>query len=283
MRREALDREWPGDTHLAGVCVRLVVQVLEFRLRGDRGIDLPLAPHTVLPPLLVQRLRLRRPLALALARDLPRLPRLLDLGVQPPPQRLEDALELLPDDVDLRVVGDIAQLDVGNALKDEALADVAMGWGVRGLGASDLGFLRPTLSAVREKVVRVACTHDPSPSEGECDPGSVDGDPAPTPLLGYICGGPAAARRVEYKVPGIGGHQDTALDDPWQRLYDEHLVCCKAGNAGICPVIRERGYTEIIKEAASSGECCQQGRHDHSYPAAPSPVQSPSSATLPEE
>ena len=125
--REALDRERPGDAHLAVVGVGLVVEVLEVRLRGDRGVDLTLARDALLPPLFVQRPRLGRPPLLGLLRDLPFRPRLAEHRVQLLAQRIEGALELLPDDVDLGVVGDVAELNVGQALVDEALADVAVG------------------------------------------------------------------------------------------------------------------------------------------------------------
>ena len=76
VRRQALDRERPGDAHLAVVGVRLVVEVLEVGLRSDGVVDLLLPRGAPFPPLVVQRPSLRRPLILCVAGDLPLLPRL---------------------------------------------------------------------------------------------------------------------------------------------------------------------------------------------------------------
>jgi len=55
MRAQALDGERPCDPDDLVVLVRLVVQVLEVRLRGDRSIDLLLALDAKVPPLAVER------------------------------------------------------------------------------------------------------------------------------------------------------------------------------------------------------------------------------------
>ena len=141
MRRQALDRERPGDPHLAVVRVRLVVEVLEVRLRSDGGVDLLLARDTPLPPLLVQGSGLRGPRVFRVAGDLPLLPRLAERRVQLLPQRLQLLLEALPDRVDLGVVGDGPERDVRHPLVNEALADVADGGRFRRSRARDLGFL----------------------------------------------------------------------------------------------------------------------------------------------
>jgi len=39
MRREALDRERPGDAHAARIGVGLVVEILDIGRTGDRGVD----------------------------------------------------------------------------------------------------------------------------------------------------------------------------------------------------------------------------------------------------
>ena len=57
------------------------------------------------------------------------------------PQRLQLLLEVLPDGVDLCVVGDVTELDVWHPLIDEALADVAMGWRERWLSTFEISLL----------------------------------------------------------------------------------------------------------------------------------------------
>ena len=126
VRREALDGERPGHADLLLVVVGLVVEVFKLGLGGDGGIDLLLAGNAGLPPVGVQFLRRVRPLGLGLAWNLPLLPGLLERGVQRLAQWFQLRLPLLPDDIDLRVVGDGLQGDVRNALIDEAVADVAV-------------------------------------------------------------------------------------------------------------------------------------------------------------
>ena len=130
-------------------------------------------------------------------------------------------LELVPDDVDLGVVGDGLQRDVRHALIDKALADVAAcglaGW----RGAGDFGFLDLAVAAVGEQVVGIAGAHDAGTGQGERDARSVDGDPAAAPLFGDIGGGAGAAGGVENKVAGVGGHQDAALND--LQCWFEHI------------------------------------------------------------
>jgi hypothetical protein len=110
---------------------------------------------------------------------------------------------LLPDDVDLGVVGDVLEHDVGDALVDEALPDVSPGRGARWLGTGDLGFLALALAGVLEQVVGVAGAHDAGAGEGQGDAGGVDGDPAAAPLFGDVGGGAGAAGGVEDEVAGI--------------------------------------------------------------------------------
>jgi hypothetical protein len=74
VRREALDGERPGDADLLRVVVRLVVEVLELGLGGDRGVDLLLARDALLPPTACSLPRLRRPLRDRPRGDLPLLP-----------------------------------------------------------------------------------------------------------------------------------------------------------------------------------------------------------------
>ena len=122
VRRQTLDRERPGDTDTGVVEIGLVVEIFDIGPRGDRGIDLPLASDTRLPPFGVRLLggggRSRR----QLARNLPFLVGFAEGCVQLRAQRLQYCLPFLPDVVDQRVVGDGFERDVRHALIDEALA-----------------------------------------------------------------------------------------------------------------------------------------------------------------
>ncbi len=124
--REALDGERARNADLLLVVVGLVVEVLEFGLGGDGGVDLLLPGNACLPPVGVQLLRGLRPFLLGFARNLPFLPGLLERRVQLLAQRLQLRLPLVPDHIDLGVVGDGFERDVRHALIDEAVADVAV-------------------------------------------------------------------------------------------------------------------------------------------------------------
>ena len=141
-----------------------------------------------------------------LAGNLPFFIGAVERGVQLRPQRLQGFLELLPDHVDLGVVGDGLQGDVGDALVHEALADVVVRGRFRGGLAGNPGFLDLAVAAVGEQVVGVAGPHDAGAGQREGDAGGVDGDPAAAPLLGDVRGGAGAAGRVENEVAGVGGH-----------------------------------------------------------------------------
>jgi hypothetical protein len=70
--------------------------------------------------------RLPLPAGGDLAGDLPFLPASTEQGVQPRTQRFEPLLGLVPDHVDLGIVGNGLKGYVRRALIDEALADVAV-------------------------------------------------------------------------------------------------------------------------------------------------------------
>ena len=133
---------------------------------------------------------------------------LLERGVQLLAQRFQLLLPLVPDDIDLGVVGDGLERDVRHALVDEAVADVA----VHGLrtrrGAGDFGFLELAFAGVGQQVVGIARTHDAGTGQSQRHARGVDRDPAAAPLLGDSGGGAGAAGRVEHEVAGsvaIGG------------------------------------------------------------------------------
>ena len=179
MRAEALDGERAGDADGLRIGVRPVVEVLELRLGGDRGVDRLLPGDARLPEVGERLLRGLRPVGRRLARDLPlderrrrddlaarhrevasagaskrtslpsRPPVVTRNGVLWPrsaafsavERRLHLRLVLVADDVDLRVVGDRLQRDVRHALVDEAVADVAVCRLVGERAAADLGLL----------------------------------------------------------------------------------------------------------------------------------------------
>ena len=146
-----------------------------------------------------------------LPRNFPFFPGLAQESVELAAQPVQVGLPALVDDVDFGVVGDGLEGDVGHALVDEALADVAAGlvqgsafWPVRSASLPD------AFGRVGQEVVGVAGGHEAGAGQGEGDAGGVDGDPAPAPLLGDVGGGAGAAGGVEDQVAGVGGHEENA-------------------------------------------------------------------------
>ena len=148
VRRDALGGERPGDAHLGAVLVGLVVEVLVVGIGGDGGVDLLLAGDASDPPLGVKALRFVRPGLLGVAGNLPLLPRFAKHAVQLLSEGFQVLLRVLPDDVDLRVVGDVSQGDVGHPLVDEPLANIVVRGGFRGGPALDLRLLDLPVAAV---------------------------------------------------------------------------------------------------------------------------------------
>jgi hypothetical protein len=144
--RQALDSERAGDADARVVGIGLFVEVLEFRLGGDRGVVLLLPADARMPPFGMQLLR-----RVGIARDFPLLPVLGEGGVESVAERFERLPLLLPNYVDLRVVGDRTQRDMWHPLVDEAMANVTMRWRfLRGLRLTSPSFLCPSgLSASR--------------------------------------------------------------------------------------------------------------------------------------
>ena len=99
-------------------------------------------------------------------------------------KRLQLRLPLVPDDIDLRVVGDGFERDVRHALIDEAVADVP----VHGLrtrrGAGDFGFLDLAFAGIGQQVKRIARAHDAGAGQRQRHARGVNRDPAAAPLLG---------------------------------------------------------------------------------------------------
>ena len=127
VRRQALDRERAGDADARIVHVGRVVEIFDVGARGDRGVDLASAGRCALPTSWREAPRLKRARRRAGRAGFAILPSSCRGGVERGAQRFEHRLPLLPDDVDLGVVGDRLQRDVRHALIDEALADIVVG------------------------------------------------------------------------------------------------------------------------------------------------------------
>ena len=126
------------------------------------------------------------------------------------------SLVLLPDDVDLGVVGDVPQGDVGHPLVDEPLPHVAVGGHLRRGAAGKLRLLELPVLAVGEGVVGIAGAHDASPRQGQGDAGGVDSDPPPPPLLGHVGRGAGAAGGVQHHVTGGQWSSGCSVRSPWR-------------------------------------------------------------------
>jgi len=164
------------------------------------------------------------------------------------PERLKCFLELLPDHVDLRVVGDGLERDVRHTLIHKALPDVAVGRRLGWLRAADLRFLELSISAIGQQVVGIASAHDTGTGQRESDARRVDGDPAATPLFGNVGGGSGAAGWVEDEVAGVGNHKQASLYHLCVRLDHIRLLLGESPRLGIGPEVRNRRNWEIVNE-----------------------------------
>ena len=177
----------------------------------------------------------RGPRLAGLARNLPFLPRSVQSGVQLRPQRLQRLLPSFPDDVDLGVVGNRLERDVGYAFVDEPLPNIAVRGGFGRCNAGDLGFLALSLGAVGQQVPRIACAHDAGAGECQRDAGGVDGDPATPPLLGNVGGGAGATGGVKHQIARVGRYMKTASDGLLVRF--DHITHIWNLSGGILPDI----------------------------------------------
>ena len=184
MRTQAFHGERTGHANLLVIGVGLVVEVFKLGLGGDGLVDLLLPGDAGLPPIGVQLLRRVRPIGIGFARNLPLLPVLLERGVQLLAQRLQLRLPLVPDDIDLRVVGDGLERDVRHALIDKAVADVSLHGLRTRRGAGDFGFLELAFAGIGQQVKRITRAHDAGTGQRQCHARSINRDPAAAPLLG---------------------------------------------------------------------------------------------------
>ena len=169
-------------------------------------------------------------------------------SIQRGAERLQFPLVFLVDNVDLGVVGDVPQGDVGHALVHEALADVAVGGHLRRVAPGQLGLLDLSVPAIGQDVVGVTGAHDAGAGQGQGDAGGVDGDPPPPPLLGHVGGGAGAAGGVQHKVAWISGHQNATLDQSCRRLHHINFGVRPAlYTANIIPRIVCLNGSEVVK------------------------------------
>jgi hypothetical protein len=111
-------------------------------------------------------------------------------------------------------------------------------------GAIHRGGEAPPIFGVVEQVVGKGGAEQPGLGDIEGDARGVGGDPAPPPLLGDIGGGARTARRVQYQVARVGGHQDAALDDLLRSLNHIEFV---SASRRIIPNISYRVSREVIE------------------------------------
>jgi len=134
VRQKALHGERPGNAYFLFVIVRFVIQIFDFRLGGNGGVDFLLALDVVLPPLGMQGFRFflslsgYRPSPVRRRRghgDFPFFPFLAKQGIELCADGFELFLPLFPDHVDFGIVGNGLQINVRDSLIDKTLSDVA--------------------------------------------------------------------------------------------------------------------------------------------------------------
>ena len=118
------------------------------------------------------------------------------------------------DRVERGVLGDASEGDVRHPFVDKA-------------ASNPFGF-------VLKFVVVVGACQEALPGQGGRNATRINHYPSPTPLFGDVSGGATAAGGVEDEVAGVGGHEETTLDDFGHCLNDIHLVC---RSRGVCPIV----------------------------------------------
>ena len=164
---------------------------------------------------------------------------------------------------------------MGHALVNKSVSNVVVGWHIVRCPAFNLGFSQLPIAAVREKVVGIARAHDSSAGQSKRDAGCVDGDPAPTPLLGDIGGCAGAASWVEYKVTGICSHEDATLDDFLRGLDNIYLSreprIFPVISHDCCRKIREISFKANRRSSTLQSTCLPETFHtgNVSFPISP--------------
>ncbi len=113
----------------------------------------------------------------------------VQFGEMPFDRRMHAIVDL----IDLRVIGDGFEGDVGDGLVDESA-------------------FQP-LVRIFQVVIIIAGGHQPLLGQSCGHPGCVAGDPAPSPFFGDIGGGAGPAGGIEDQVTGIGGHEDATFNN----------------------------------------------------------------------
>ena len=127
---------------------------------------------------------------------------LLERGVQLLAQWLQLRLPLVPDDIDLRIVGDGFERDVRHALIDKAVADVPVHRLRTRRGAGDFGFLDLAFAGIGQQIKRIARAHDAGTGQRQRHARGVNRDPAAAPLLGNIAVVPEPQVGSSTRSPG---------------------------------------------------------------------------------
>ena len=235
MGGKAFDGEGTGDADFFLVLIGLVVEILEIGLGGDGGIYGLLAGDAGLPEPGEGRMGAGGPVGRGIAGDFPveqgagadgfaagqgdvaafRRVEMQELAlpsaagdfvgcfmalqgcVQGGQGVADGGLPPVPDDVDLGVVGDGLEGDVGHPLTDEAVADAAVSGLAGGEATGNFRLFLLTFRAVGEEIVGITGAHDAGAGQCQGDAGGVEGDPAAAPLFGDIGGGAGAASGVE--------------------------------------------------------------------------------------
>ena len=136
-------------------------------------------------------------------------------GIQRCQGAFQARMEALVNGVDLGIVGNAFECDVGHGFVDKTAA-------------------QPFVRIAQGEVVK-AGGHQPLFGQRNGDARGVAGNPAAAPFFGDVGGGSAAAGGVEYQVAGVGGHQNAAFDNAGIGLHDINFLFTEARCHGISP------------------------------------------------
>ena len=175
---------------------------------------------------------------------------LLERSVQLLAQRLQLRLPLLPDDIDLGVVGDGLERDVRHALVDEAVADVA----VHGLrtrrGAGDFGFLELAFAGIGQQVERIARAHDAGAGQRQRHARGVDRDPAAAPLLGDVAVVPEPQVGSSTRSPGSVAIRMQRSTTSVDCLNDVDFSVAETAVTRVVPDVVDRIARKVVDDSA---------------------------------
>ena len=183
MGGEAFHGKGPGDAHPLFVLIGFVIEIFKVGFGGNRGIDRLLPGNARHPPGRKQWLSGQGPVGWPFPGNLPLFQRIkctLPATHHPPlathhrinlrPQRLQFRLPLFPDHVDLGVVGNRLEGDVGHPFIDKAVAQLAIGGLAGRWCAGDFGILELPFARIGQQIVGVAGAHDAGARQGQGNP-----------------------------------------------------------------------------------------------------------------